>query len=290
MNISVGVITHRDRTLPPLLESILAQKPGGCDISEVIVVSSGLCPESEDAINRIITGDKRVIIVREQGRLGKAAAVNVFLGRAKGDTCVLASGDIILEPGSIGALVAPLSDGRVGMTGARLMPLNDPSTFIGFAVHLIWKMHHHISLINPKTGEFVAFKNVIPCISSTTAVDEAWVESLISAKGYLIAYAPLAIARNRGPCNLPDYINQRKRIHIGHVNLKREKGYAVASLRYPDVLRALWQCITFKPRELAWTSLVVALEAYIRILADVDSVILGRNPYCWDIIESAKIR
>jgi cellulose synthase/poly-beta-1,6-N-acetylglucosamine synthase-like glycosyltransferase len=289
MSLSVGVITHNDSTLIRLLEGIFKQASDNFVVKEVFVISSGILPENEADLKILCGKHSNLKVVREPERAGKARSVNHFLKEATGDVCMLISGDILIGPNSIGKLVKPLRDDKVGMVGARIMPLNDESTFTGFVVHLVWKIHHNLSLIKPKVGEFVAFRNIVGEISPKTAVDEAWIESEVSEAGYRIAYAPDAMAHNMGPKNLREYMNQRRRIHIGHVNLKRERHYAVSSIMYTNVFRALLKSLTFKPKELLWTLLAILLEVYIRVSADMDVILFKRNPYCWDILDSAKI-
>jgi cellulose synthase/poly-beta-1,6-N-acetylglucosamine synthase-like glycosyltransferase len=289
MEVSVGVITHQDRALHELVESIMAQRPRNAEISEIIVVASSILPICEARLKELAEADRRLLVVRERDWCGKAAAINTFLSMARGDVCVIASGDIRMESDSLQELVAPLSEAATGMTGGRMIPSNDPSTFIGFLVHFVWRIHHQMCLLRPKAGEMIAFKRVISSISPQTAVDEAWIESLISEKGYAIRYVPSAMAYNMGPCTLADYVRQRKRIHIGHVRLKAERGYGASSLVYPTVLRALWRSMIFKPKAVWWSLVAILLEIAIRAMADFDTLVLGKNPYCWDISWSAKM-
>jgi biofilm PGA synthesis N-glycosyltransferase PgaC len=289
VDITAGIITHNDKSLPKLIDSVCNQKKNGIVIKELFIVSSGILPENKHDLEMLCKKHPIIKIIHEPKRAGKAKAVNMLLAETSCRTCVLLSGDILIEPNSISELLKPLADGDVGMTGARTIPLNDKSTFIGFAVHFIWQVHHRLSLIQPKLGELVGFRSVIECISQKTAVDEAWMESVIVEKGYRTAYAPTSIAYNMGPQNITEYINQRKRIHIGHVNLKRERGYVVASMAYRHVFIAVLECLSFKPKEMLWILIVILLELYIRISSDIDVIVFNRNPSCWDILPSAKI-
>jgi poly-beta-1,6-N-acetyl-D-glucosamine synthase len=290
MNLSIGVITHNDENILQLLDSVLNQESKGFAIKEVFVVSSGIIPKNEAGMRLLCEKNALMRVISESERIGKANAVNAFLKVASGDVCVLISGDIQIERDSIGELVKPFAKEGTGMVGGRSIPLNSESSFIGFAVNMVWRMHHQIALIKPKMGEFVAFCNIVREISPKTCVDEAWIEAKILSMGYKVEYAPKAVIHNMGPTNLSDYIKQRWRIHIGHISVKREMDYSVSSIVYLNVIRALIRCLPLSPKELMWTVLMVLLEAYIRLSAEIDSIVLKKNPYCWEIIDSAKIR
>jgi biofilm PGA synthesis N-glycosyltransferase PgaC len=288
MDVSVGIITHDDTTLISLVKSVLNQKTPGFHVKEVFIVSSSILPENKDELEQLAKKESKLKITLEPERTGKARSVNIFLKNVSADVCVLISGDVLIEPNSLAELIKPLADEGVGMVGARTIPLNDESTFIGFAVHLIWRIHHKLSTLKPKLGELVAFRNVVDEIYPYTAVDEAWIEALIIEKGFKTAYAPDSIVHNMGPQKISEYINQRKRIHVGHVNLKREQKYVVSSMMYSKVFNAFMDCLPSRPKEILWTILVILLELYVRVSADIDVLIFKKKSSCWDILSSAK--
>ncbi len=289
MDVSVGVITYNDSSMPALVGQILSGA-GGHSLREVLILSSGILPGNREAVERLTRESPLVRLLEEDSRTGKAAAVNLFLSLAKAEVCVLVSGDVLLAEGALAELLKPLEDPKVGMVGGRVVPLNDESTFTGYAVNLVWRLHHRVSLKKPKVGEAVAFRNVVESISPTTAVDEAYMEAVLAGMGYAVAYAPAAVVRNMGPRTIGDFVMQRRRIYAGHLLLKREAGYSVSTLGVPSVLALLPGCLTYSPRKMAWAFFAVALEAWSRWLALLDVCMFGRNPYCWGIVESAKIR
>jgi hypothetical protein len=60
-------------------------------------------------------------------------------------------------------------------------------------------------------------------------------------------------------------------------------------MRYRNVFIAFLGCLSFKPKEILWILGVVFFELYVRVSADLDVFLFKRNPYCWDILPSAKI-
>ncbi|HVF13331.1 MAG TPA: hypothetical protein VM942_01960, partial [Acidimicrobiales bacterium] len=41
----------------------------------------------------------------------------------------------------------------------RVMPDNPPSTAMGHASHLLWRLHHRLALQQPKLGEMIALRS-----------------------------------------------------------------------------------------------------------------------------------
>ena len=104
----------------------------------------------------------------------------------------------------------------IGMVRGRPVPVNDPSTFMGHAVHLLWRLHDRVARIHPKLGEVIAFRNVISGIPTNSAVDEISIQALISQLGYQLIYEPECVVYNKGPVTVRDFLKQRRRIYAGH--------------------------------------------------------------------------
>lgn len=288
-SLSVGIIVHNEAAaIGELLNSVCAQKDGGARIIEVIVVSSGSTDGTDDIVVDKMRRDPRIALLRQTERRGKASAINVFLASARGDIVIVSSGDILPESDAIAKLVAPFADPSTGMTGGRPVPVNRDDTFIGYAVHLMWQLHHDIAQENPKLGEMVAFRNIIRSIPEDTAVDEAVLEALIVGAGYELRYVQDAIIHNKGPETLADFIRQRRRIAAGHMHLSRTKGYAVSTSSPFRILQAVWGQPLLSLRRLLWTAGVIALEAAGRALGWYDFLIRKKNPYIWDIARTTK--
>ena len=93
------------------------------------------------------------------------------------------SADTLPEPTTIERLLEPMcGNPDIGMTGGHPVPINDKSTFMGYAVHLLWQLHHQIAIKKPKLGELTAFRRVFYRIPYDSAVDEANMEPLSQAR------------------------------------------------------------------------------------------------------------
>jgi hypothetical protein len=199
----------------------------------------------------------------QEERAGKASAINLFIAAAHAPILVLASADVLVGPDAIGELLQHFHDPAVGMVGAHPIPVNDEQTFLGYAVHLLWRLHDQIAREFPKLGEIVAFRNVVPGIPPYTAVDEISIQAAVTQLGYRLVYEPQAIVYNRGPMTVADFLRQRRRIAAGHHQVAKDNGYVASTM-------SVWPIGYDLLRSALWTVGAVALEAGARGLGYYD--------------------
>lgn len=290
LSISIGVcVYNEEKNIRNLLNSLLHQRTTKF-IKEIIVVSSACSDKTDEIIeNEFLNSNPKTVLLKQKNREGKASAINLFLEHAIGDIIVLESGDTIPKKDTIEHLTEPFKNPKIGMTGGHPIPVNDPNTFMGFTVHLLWELHHKLALENPKLGELVAFRrNLVQKIPTNTAVDEAFIEALIKEQGCKLIYVPEAVVYNKGPENVSDFLKQRRRIFTGHIHLKGIKGYEPSSMKKLRMLKLIIKAIKFNPKQVIWTLGCMFLEFYGRALGSYDFYIKKENPFIWNIAVTTK--
>jgi cellulose synthase/poly-beta-1,6-N-acetylglucosamine synthase-like glycosyltransferase len=286
---SIGVMAYNEEAnIGRLLQALLDQQTFHCVIKEIIVLASGCTDNTESIVREFRVRDPRVKLLTQSRREGKASAINLFLRQARADILVLESADTLPEPTTIERLVAPFWRPEVGMTGGHPIPTNDPNSFMGFAVHLLWGLHHRIALQHPKLGELIAFRRVFYRIPYDSAVDEANIEPLIRGQGYRLQYVPEAIVYNRGAETPGDFLKQRRRIYAGHLRVQREQGYHVSTMNGARILMTLLRSWRWDWRYFLWLPAVIALEIYGRFLGWTDFRLKNRDHTIWDIAMTTK--
>lgn len=286
MKTSVIVCAYNDaKNIGRLLDSL--QKYGKT-ATEIIVVISGCTDSTERIVRSGIKRDNRIKLIVQKKKEGKASAINLAIKKANGEVLILLGGDTLIDKSTIQELLKPFSDEKVGIVGSHPVPVDKPDSFVGFFVNFQWKLHHEISLRKPKIGGAVAFRNVIGKLPEDTAVDDAYIEAVIIKRGYRAAYAPAAILFEKGPSNLSDLVKQRKRIHIGYLDLARREGYKPSTLDYFWIAGFVLSEIRQNPLKAHLIVSSVLLETYIRFSAYLDYNFFGVNPYNWEICESTK--
>ncbi len=287
--VSVGICAYNEESnIGNHLRSLQGQSLNHIEVAQIVVVSSACSDKTDEIVQSFHNSDSRIELIRQPEREGKASAVNLFLQVAKGDICVLVSADTIVSIDSIECLCLPFLDPAVGMTGGHPIPVNDHSSFMGFVSHLIWDLAHELSLIEPKLGELIAFRNVVVEVPEDTAVDEAAIEVEVKKKGYVLRYVPEAIIYNRGPTTVSDFIKQRRRIYAGHLHLKKISRYEVSSMSVFRLLKLVIWSIQLNWRCIIWTPAAMILEFCARFLGGYDFHVKKKNPFVWDVASSTK--
>lgn len=272
--IAIGVMAYNEESnIERLLDSILAQDVAH-RITRLIVIASGCTDRTCDLVDAYAERDARVELVVEGRRAGKIAAINTFLRRVTEPVVLVSCGDLVFEPGSLRAMLAPLGREGVGMTGGHPVPVNSEATFVGFAVNLMWKLHHRIARVQPKMGELVAFRNVFGELDVTALCDELSIEKKIRDAGLSITYAEDARIRNKGPETLREFVRQRVRWNAANFQIVSDHAMQVSTLRPDRVFAALRDLIREERPSLRRVALVAAVEFYCKARAYADLFVL----------------
>jgi cellulose synthase/poly-beta-1,6-N-acetylglucosamine synthase-like glycosyltransferase len=286
---SIGIMAYNEeKNIAHLLLAIQNQKLSTLKISEITVVTSGCTDRTEEIVKEFSQKDERIRLIRQTKREGKSSAINLWLKSVASEILILESADTIPDESSLEKLTAPFENKTIGMTGAHPIPVNDPTTLMGFATHLLWKLHHLVALKEPKMGEVVAFRNIVKSITQNSAVDEASLEAEIIQKGYRIVYVSEATIKNKGPETISDFLRQRRRIAAGHLWLKANFNHQVSTMDGIEIFKLLAKNFNFDTREIIFTPLVILLEIWGRFLGWYDYRILKKNPAIWEIAQSTK--
>lgn len=285
---AVGVMAHdEEANIGRLLAALTSQRSVVADVREVIVIASGCRDRTEQVVREAAERDRRILLLVEPRRQGKASAVNLFLSHAREQVLVLCSADLLPGPDTLDQLLEPFADPEVGMTTCRPVPVNDPGTFLGFAAHLLWNLHHEMNRRSFKAGEMIAFRKAFQQIPYQTSVDEASIEPVIRGQGYRVRYVGSAVVFNKGPETARDFLSQRRRIYAGHLALRHEVGYNVATVSGLRILGLMLRTMDWRPRQFLWSWGVAALEVYGRVLGARDYQ-RKRDHSVWTVARTTK--
>ena len=114
----VMVVYHTGSVLTQSLRCVMAD----VDVDEFIVVDNGSSPEEIEAVDGAATRDPRITVVRGQGNVGFARAVNMGAQAAHGRIVLVLNPDAFLQKGCVRALVRALKGRSVPcVVGARVL-------------------------------------------------------------------------------------------------------------------------------------------------------------------------
>jgi len=287
--VSIGVCAYNEeRNIRACLDSIMQQRGVRYPIQEVLVVSSGSTDGTDEIVRQFEMRDQRLRLLRQERREGKNSAINELLRQAKGDILVLVNADNRLDEGSLEHLLEPFEDESVGVSGGHPVPVNDITTAIGFAVHMLWDMHHRISLVHPKIGELIAFRRLDKPLPTTSGSDEDLIRIEQEKRGLRSVYVAEAVVFNKGPTTVADFWRQRTRINIGERYLKRWLGYQVPTWNRRRLFEAMLGYFADNAGHPFKLAFAVALEALARLYSSLYVALDKGDQAIWQQVSSTK--
>lgn len=290
LTISAGVCAYNEeRNILKCLRSLTSQKLKGKELVEMLVVSSGSTDRTDEMVLEYSRDvDPRVRLIRQEKREGKNSAVNAFIEAAKGEVLFLANADNVMREDTFDLMAEHFLDPATGMVGGHPVPVNDKGTFMGFAVHMLWDMHHRLSLIHPKVGEIVAFRNTGLRIPTGMGSDEDLIRRDMEKRGLLVRYEPSAMIYNRGPTTVEDFFEQRTRVNIGERYMKRWFDYDIPTWDRRYLVNAYLSFLKDNaghPLKMAWA---MSLEAFARAYASLHVKLDKGDRAVWQVVQSTK--
>lgn len=217
---------------------------------EIVVVDDGSSDGTSEAVQTIAQTDPRVRLIRQQNA-GKAVALSTALANSNHELLVFLDSDTHFEPGTLGELVAPFADQRVGGVAGH-GKVGNPRTLIARCQSLEYACGFNMdrrayaawNCITVLPGAICALRRSALVkaggFSTDTLAEDTDLTLALHKSGYRIAYAPDAIAWTEAPETYRALAKQRFRWAFG-------------------TLQCLWKHkdMLFNPRfgALAWFSL-----------------------------------
>ena len=296
--VTVGICAYNeDKNIAKILDIIVNQQHLSSQ-SEILVVCSGCTDKTVEIVTEYAEKDARVKAIIQKDRLGKAAAINKILEKAKNPNLLFVSADTLPNQECFPRLVQRLNDPKVGLVCGKPIPVNSSSTAVGRLVRLLWIFHDHVfrelndaGLARHATEVFCVRKGIVSSIPPETVNDDAYIAVNTRAFGWSIKYEPRAQVFISGPETLTDYLKQRRRIIFGHYQIRKLTGKSSQYLvhlapRYPRKALELtaWLCrqcgfLTF----LLFTEIELLLNA-----AAIGDFALGKSYTQWNVAASTK--
>jgi poly-beta-1,6-N-acetyl-D-glucosamine synthase len=153
---------------------------------------------------------------------------------------------------------------------------------------MLWDMHHRLSLIYPKVGEMMAFRNLHIQIPTGMQSDEDLIRMDLEKKGYRSVYVGEATVINKGPSTVRDYIKQRTRVNIGERYMKKWFDVDIPTWDPRFLFQALQSFIKENWRYLDKMFLAICLEAYARVYASLHVRMDKGDRPVWSMVETTK--
>ncbi|WP_455368094.1 glycosyltransferase [[Eubacterium] cellulosolvens] len=294
MDFSIGIAAYNEEAnIGLLLDNLLNQStPRNLCLKEIIVVSSGCTDRTEEIVKEYVKRHSQVKLINEKKRMGKTSAINKFFNNINCNKLVLVAADNLPSNGSIRQLLKKFNDKKVGAVGGRPVPINDPNTPWGCMAQLIWSLHHEFCISGSVklSAEFCAIStDLVREIPENCLNDDVYIEWLTRRQGYKVSYADDAISIMKGPTNIHEFINQRRRIALGHLQIfdETKKRFIPPTYDFVQIFPIMLRVIRLRPKGLLWVIIAIVLEAFCHILARFDKL-RGKVPKMWVRLPSTK--
>jgi cellulose synthase/poly-beta-1,6-N-acetylglucosamine synthase-like glycosyltransferase len=288
----IGILAHNEeQNISVLLNSLLVEYPA----YDIIVISSGSTDRTDEIVKEFAYRHKNVRLIVEDERKGKSSALAILLRELNSsyDALVYIGADNIPERKAINKLLDKLySSSDIGIVGGRPIPVNNPKTLCGWISHLIWDVHHEVCLRKPKiSGELCMLKpGIIYDIPPTIINDDAYLQLVITMRGYKAAYEPNAIVYLRAPETLKDLFKQRYRVTLGHYQVEQLLGAKLPTTYAKRNVHLAWS-IRKKVgliKEIFWFSFFILFSIAVVLKVWFDFYVRRKLPYKWEMIKSTK--
>ncbi len=244
-------------------------------------------------------GDRRLKVIFEEKRTGKATAINRILSEANGEFIIFVSADVLPEERCFQSLLAHMKPG-VGISCGKPVPLESSRSTTGRLVQLLWRFHHrmfaylnHAGLLTHVSEVYCMRRGIARHVPDNAVNDDAYMAVVARKSSWTISYEPNAQVVMRGPDNVLDYFEQRRRIVFGHYQVRKLTGRFPQYLAYWALVRPtkILRLVLEEMRDERSLRIIAAafiLELLINVTGILDFLI-GKSHLPWRVISSTKV-
>jgi poly-beta-1,6-N-acetyl-D-glucosamine synthase len=279
---------NEEANIGRFLRSCIESTAVSYDLAEIIVVSSGCTDRTEEIVSDFHASDKRIHLVVQPNRLGKAYALGQGLREAKGDIVLVAGADTSAAKSAFEEIVRPFSDPDVSLVCARPVPMTTADNFVVNLIRTLWDIHLQVSIIVPKAGEAYAVRNRAYDVPADVEDDDTYLGAVCVIPGTRSVFAEGAVFYNRIPRNPADFLRQRWRINRQVLGLERATGIKSSTWLPLVLLRAVGGFLRQKPQALHYVVTLATAEAAVRTGAILTTWVIRRPLVKWAPIPSTK--
>lgn len=190
---------------------------------EVIVIDDGSTDGTADIVEEMWLPNVRVV---RQENAGKPAALNNGIAHARHDIVVMMDGDTVFEPSTVGELVQPFGDPRVGAVAGNAK-VGNRDTLIGAWQHIEYvmgfnldrRMYDLLRCMPTIPGAVGAFRRDalerVGGMSEDTLAEDTDITMALHRDGWHVVYAERARAWTEAPESVQQLWSQRYRWSYG---------------------------------------------------------------------------
>jgi cellulose synthase/poly-beta-1,6-N-acetylglucosamine synthase-like glycosyltransferase len=200
-SVTIIVPTYNEASLIRRRLADIAAYEYDLDKVEVIVVDSGSSDGTSDVVETVHREGllPRLVLIREERRRGKAAAINLALRQASGEIMVITDAPTLFHPQALGRLASDFADPSVGaVTGDFRIP--DQSTLSQREEGLFWTLRNRLRRLEANldstpflSGEMCCFRRrLVDWVDEDSMADDMNIALQVRQAGYRVIVDPVA--------------------------------------------------------------------------------------------------
>ena len=269
--ISILITAYREpKTIGRAIEAFLAQLPVD---AELLVVTPD--PETSAVVQIYAERYPAVRHILDPQRR-KPTALNFGLQAVQGEIVIFSDGDVVVEPGSVEALLRPFEDPQVGAASGRPVSANARDTVLGYWSQLLTDSAHAVRLARAKAGKFLVCSGylfavrraVLGPVPADALSEDAVISHRIAEQGYRIGYAPEARVRVKYPTTYKDWLRQKVRSAGGYAQDYVRRSPVQMRSAWLEIRYGTWLALKYprNMREFWWTLLLFLARLHLWLL------------------------
>ncbi len=192
------------------------------DKLQIIFITDG----STDRTYELLKGNKRILLLHEDKRAGKMAAIERAIPYVNGEITIFTDANTFLNEAAIVELVKHYQNPKVGaVAGEKKILVNETADASSAGEGFYWKYESFLKRMDyalysnvGAAGELFSVRTALyQPIEHDTIIDDHMIAMRIAERGYVIGYEPLAYATETASENIREELKRKVRICAGGI-------------------------------------------------------------------------
>ena len=168
------------------------------ELLEIIVISDGSTDRTDELVNDF--SEHGVLLIRQEPRAGKTAALNQGINHATGDILIFSDANSIYAPDTVSHLVSCFADESVGYVTGKMIYVNPNGTMVGDGCSAYMRYENRLRAYETAIGSVVGVDGGVDAMRRElyTPLNPDQLPDFVQPlkvieKGYRVVYEPKAL-------------------------------------------------------------------------------------------------
>ena len=207
---------------------------------KIVVVSDGSTDKTTEIVRRISKKDKRIILLQQPQRQGRAVAINAARKRYRAEVYAISDANVMLDKHALRELVVNFADPQVGAVTARFIALQSKGNPTEKGIGGYWNyeqwlryLESQIGSVSFISGSFNAVGGNLLTPVPADITHDHYVPAALTEKGFRSVYEPRAVVYEYPADTLLEEAKVRTRNFLMGMNFLRELPRILNIWRHP---------------------------------------------------------